>query len=207
MGIPFEELETGRWLRIKEYVDAYKKGKKLLEEIPFYWVRVAGRPLDEIKSLIRRFVMKIAGTNEKGRYNKCLVCYDYMKLMTSRDLSNSIKEYQAIGFAIQELHDLMGDYNAAMLMMLQLNREDEASQSDRITWFCDSFTKFQPLIPEELSLTKGECTDKLWIERTRHGQGTPEGVFIGIQADKGKAYFKDMGRKRLLKHDDEDEDI
>lgn len=215
MNIPFEALETGKWLRIKDYVKKYKDGKKKLKTLPFYWVRIAGKSLDEIIGIIRRFIMKIVGTDKNGRHNKCLICYDYLKLMNAKDVSRSMQEYQALGYRISQLHDLMGDYNASMLMTLQLNRdgidrEDSAaaSQSDRLVWLCDSFTIFKQLSPEELALTHGESNHKLFVSDTRHGKGTSIGQFIGINADKSRAFFQDMGLKRILKQDeDEDEDI
>jgi replicative DNA helicase len=211
--IPYEDLETGRWMRIKQHVDAYKKAEKKVKKLPLHWVKVAGMSIDEIIGIIRRFAVKDVGVDEDGRYKRSLVCYDYLKLTSVRDVTKQMQEYQVLGYRMSELHDLMGKYGSAMVMTLQLNRdgidrEDSgaASQSDRIVWLCDSFTIFKPLAAEELAHTKGECNHKFFIAKVRHGRLTNLGEFIGVYADKQVGHFKDMGLIKILKQDDEDEE-
>jgi replicative DNA helicase len=211
--IPYDELETGRWRKVKEYVEAYKKIKKQLPDLPLHWIKVAGMTIDEIVGIIRRFAVKDVGLCEDGKYRRSLVCYDYLKLTSAKDLTKQMQEHQVLGYRMSELHDLMGQYGASMVMTLQLNRdgidrEDEAaaSQSDRIIWLCDSFTIFKPLSPEELSITHGESNHKLFVSAVRHGRPNFPGEFIGIYADKRFGHFKDMGLVKVLKSDEDEEE-
>jgi len=211
--IPYKELETGRWCKVKEYVEAYKKIRQKLLEIPLYWIKVAGMTIDEVIGIIRRFAVKDVGLNENGRYKRSLVCYDYLKLTNARDITKQMQEYQILGYRMSELHDLMGKYGSAMIMTLQLNRdgidrEDEAvaSQSDRIVWLCDSFTIFKPLSPDEQAVTHGESNHKFFVSAVRHGRPNFNGEFVGIYADKRFGHFKDMGLVNVLKTDENDEE-
>lgn len=203
--IPFDLVETGEWLKIQEHVNSYKAVRDQIKSMPFNWVKIAGKSIEEVIGIIRRFITKKVRISNSGRYNRCLIVYDYLKIMSEKDLSRSAQEYQVLGYRVSQLHDLMGQYNAAMLMTLQLNRDgiekensSAASQSDRIMWLCDNFTIFKPLSAEELSLTRNTSNHKLFVSDTRYGPGNRLGQFIGLYADKSRGFFKDMGLIKVV---------
>jgi len=211
-GISFENIETGKWQRIRSDVEKYKQAREVLENMPLYWIKIAGMQIEEVIGYIRRFICRIVGTREDGRPNRSLICYDYLKLMNTKDLGKSMQEYQALGYRISELHDLAGEMGAAMLMTVQLNRdgierEDGASisGSDRTLWLCDNFTILKPLSREEISLAPPGVNYKLFVSDTRYGAGNTEIDFIGLNADKTRGQFSDMGLIKILKEHKEDD--
>ena len=213
-GIKFENLESGMWRKIQSDVDKFKQASGYIKNLPLYWVGIAGKPIEEITGYMRRFMAKMVGTNEKGKYNKCLIVYDYLKLMTPGDRGYQMKEYEALGYRMSHLHDLMVKYEAAMLMTLQLNRDgidkedsSAASGSDRIVWLCDSFTIFKQLSHEEKNSIKTPgATHKLVASDVRYGPGTEAGEFIALSVDKTCGKFRDLGLAKPLKPKDDDKD-
>jgi hypothetical protein len=206
-GIKFENLESGMWKRVRSDVDKFKQASEYIKNLPLYWVGVAGKSIEEIVGYIRRFMTKMVGTNENGKYNRGLVVYDYLKLMTPSDRGYQMKEYEALGYRMSHLHDLMVRYNASMLMTLQLNRDgidkedsSTASGSDRIVWLCDSFTIFKQLTNEEQgNIQMPGATHKLVVSDTRYGPGSKDAEFVALSVDKTCGQFRDLGVAKPLK--------
>ena len=212
-GIPFQHLESGKWQRIKAEVAKYKQAREYIDNLPLWWINIAGKSIEEIIGYIRRFVNKIVQTNNAGKYNPCLICYDYLKLMNASDRGYDMKEYEALGYRISHLHDLMVKYQSTMLMAVQLNRdgidrEDSitVSGSDRIIWLCDSFTIFKPLTRDEMSLAKDGGTHKLITSDTRYGVGNGDRDYVSLYVDKTCGQFRDLGLIKLLANNNEHND-
>ena len=114
------------------------------------------------------------------------------------------KEWEALGYRMTVLHDLMGTYNQPMFMLVQQNRdglekenESTVSGSDRIIYLCDNFTIFSPLDEAQVAEAQLEADEspyaedgsyikvpnsKLRVVVCRHGPGT-KGSYISIYAD------------------------
>ena len=100
-------------------------------------MQVAGKPVEEIESIIQRWYL-----SEVGRGNPAIVVYDYIKL-TGEGSDKNKQEYQLIGDKVDRLKNLSVRLNIPILTACQLNRSAEngtddssaIAQSDRLQWF------------------------------------------------------------------------
>lgn len=198
-GIPINLLETYEFSRIPKYVAAVDGAKENFKKYPIFYVDVKGWSIDRIISVIRKFFAKHVKRRPDGKYNRALVIYDYVKLMSSKEKGRDA-EWETLGYRMTLLHDLMGSYNNPMLALAQQNRdglekEDEStiSGSDRIIWLCDNFSLLIKISPEEIAsqqaqVDSGEVVPiddnqekpivynvKLKVVVCRHGPGTRNG--------------------------------
>lgn len=197
--IPLYQLETGAFFGDNIRETAAKNAVHDLERNKVYYVDIKGWNIEEQVSIIRRFFAKVVGKNKEGRFNRCLVILDYLKLMKAED-KNSDKEWEALGYRMTALHDLMSEYQSPMLALAQQNRdglekenESTISGSDRIIWLCDNFSIFAKMDEADILARQASSNQdpnarkpencKLKVVVCRHGPGTPGKKFIGIYAD------------------------
>jgi len=193
-GIPYDEIEDGSWksdpLRIGEIKECFG----LVKESPFYYKNIAGRSLNYVIPIIRKFFHKYVGES-KGDEVKCLIIYDYIKLMSMADLK-SAAEWQVLGLLAAALHDVAAQLNIPIIALGQLNREAlkmdneyTVSGADRIVHNLDSLTIFRQKKAEEIE-ADGEArgTHIFKIPIARKGPGHQDGDHININ------FFKDRGR-------------
>ena len=117
-----------------------------------------------------------------------MIIYDYLKLMDSGQISDSLKEYQVLGFQITQLHNFCVQYDCPCLSFVQLNRDgitkestDVVSGSDRLVWLCSSFSIFKKKSDEEIAEDQGENGNrKLVPVVTRHGAGLDDYDYINV---------------------------
>jgi replicative DNA helicase len=184
--VPLTELESGRFSKnhlqcqsIDRAVQSVK-GNKL-----FHYESVYGKPFEEILAIIRRWIVKEVGYDENGVVNNCVVVYDYFKLMDRSQL-DSLKEYEAMGFQISRLTDFCKEFDFPCLAFVQLNRQNDISQSDRLRWLCHSYGAFEEKQPEEIMNDQVENGNrKLTIYDTRFGPGIDDGDYICYNFDRG----------------------
>jgi replicative DNA helicase len=198
-GIPFEELETGRWQRIDSAVNRYKKAKTQLDKLPLLWTYVGDMPVEQITGLVHRFINKDVGFDKDGKYNKCMVIYDYFKAIQEK----GSKEYETAGRQAEALHNLAAKYGIAMLVAGQLNRELNFAITDRITHPADSAVHFLVKTPEQMNLGRDQGNHMFIVEKSRFGAGAGSNSYVSVEADKSCGGFKDMGIWRLLDDDEE----
>lgn len=142
-GVRSFYLETGQWKQNQAYRQQVEE-KVLKATHPkgaIYHIRCAGKPLDEILSIIRRFYYRYAS----GR-KRLVVFYDYIKI-TGENISQSNSETMAIGSKIDAFNNLSFSLGEEIYVWTaaQANRdaagpegrEDDAvvALSDRISWF------------------------------------------------------------------------
>lgn len=179
-GVKIGDIETGKFgISNEDYIKIFEANSKL-ENIPLYYITIAGKPFEEVLSIIRRWIIKTVGCDESGRTKDCLVLYDYFKLMDDSILK-SIQEYQALGFQISRLSDFCKEFDFACLAFTQLNREEDISQSDRLRWLAHSYARFRVKSPEEIAqdgIHNGNR--KLSIEDTRFGPGIDSSDYINV---------------------------
>lgn len=197
--IPLYQLEAGQFFGNIQKEQLAKDAVQDLHKSKVYYVEIKGWSIEEQVSMIRRFFAKIVGKNKEGKFNKCLIILDYLKLMTASD-KNADKEYEALGYRMTALHDLMSEYQNPMLAFAQQNREglekeDEStiSGSDRIIWLCDNFTIFAKLDEAEIMVRQAGASQdpnarkpencKIKVVVCRQGPGTSGRKFIGVYAD------------------------
>ena len=122
--------------------------------------------------------MREVGYDESGNVNNCVVVYDYFKLMDRNQLNN-LQEYQAIGFQISRLTDFCKEFDFPCLAFVQLNRQGDVSQSDRLRWLCSSYSSFEKKPPEDTANDGLENGNRKMIVRdTRFGPGIEEDDYI-----------------------------
>lgn len=198
-NIPLHSIETGDFVKNQSISNSIKATIPEIEKMPLDYVQIGGWGLEQQVSIIRRWYARRVGKNERGEWNRAVVVLDYLKLMNSKDKGND-KEYEALGYRMSALHDLMRDYGGSMIALAQQNRggveaEDSTTiaGSDRIIWLCDNFTILAKKSEAEIAgdIANAEQNPeanqtltnmKLVVAECRHGPGT-QGRHIGLYID------------------------
>ena len=176
--IPINDISTGQFGKSSGLQERIKQGVEKLKEIPYKYVTIAGTSFDETLSIMRRWIKKEVGYDENGVSNPCLIVYDYLKLTSSSQM-NDMKEFQALGYQMQQLVNFTIKEKVPCLSFVQLNRdgitresEDVISGSDRLSWFCSSLTIFKKKSEEEIAEDGGESGNRKLVPLIdRHGGG------------------------------------
>lgn len=203
-GIPMGEIANGKFAKDPIKLEEVLKAKEYLKSIPYHYISIAGRPFEETLSIIKRWLLKTVGYDEGARLRDCLVIYDYLKLMSSSDMSSSgLQEFQLLGFQITQLHNMCVKFDFPCLTFAQLNRDgitkettDAISGSDRIIWLCTSFSIFKSKSQEEIANDGIKAGNRKLIPVvSRHGPGLEDG-YICIQVDGELARARHLGTIR-----------
>ena len=194
--LKINSIESGNLRDIE--IDKLKQVGKDISNIPLYYRKIAGKSFQEIVSIVRNFIVQVVGTSN-GRTNDCLVIYDYFKLMDTNDL-NKMAEYQAIGFQIQELSNLCIKYDFPCSSYIQLNRQEEVSQSDRILWLCSSLAVLKRKSGEEIALDglQNGNTKLIVSAEQRFGPGLEDGDYINLMMQRDKCIVEEVGLKSQI---------
>jgi len=181
-GVPLWFLETGQWRKNEEMIE---KVRRILSNLKkdknrtFHYY-VGNRPVDEVCSIIRRWILKFV-----GRGNKCIIVYDYLKL-TGEKLGQNWAEHQALGEKVNKFKEISVEFNFPFLTAIQLNRTGEnlgkqsseisddsssVAQSDRVMWFCTYLGIFRRKTPDEIALDTEESGSHKLIEIAARYQG------------------------------------
>ena len=96
--------------------------------------------------------------------------------------------------------DYLVKYDVPCLSFVQLNRENEVAQSDRLLWLATTVAKFEPKSDEELA-DDGEMNGnrKLVLVKTRHGSGLEHGDYINLRMNGKLARLKELHTRNELK--------
>lgn len=184
-GVALNDIETGNFENnhmdlenVERAVKELKKNKLL------HYESIAGKPFEEVLAIIRRWIVKCVGYDDEGNTKPCVVVYDYFKLMDKAHLEN-LKEYEAMGYQISKLTDFAKEYDFPVLAFVQLNRQHEVSQSDRLIWICHSFSKFATKEDAERA-DDGEDggNRKLEVCQTRFGGGLDDHDYICLNFER-----------------------
>jgi replicative DNA helicase len=200
-GIPFNEVESGSWKSKKDQVEKIKECFGLVKDAPFYYKNISGRSVNHVIPVIRKFVHKFVGES-KGDEIKCLIVYDYIKLMNMNDIK-SAQEWQVLGFLLSAIHDVAAQLNVPILALGQLNREAlkmdneyTVSGSDRIVHNLDSLTIFREKRVEEIEADGEQRGTHIFkVPIARKGPGHTDGDHINIKFDKSCGSFKEDKRR------------
>jgi len=210
--VKINDIETGKFGRNAADREKVFKADKLIQSIPYEHIMVAGKPFDEIISIIRRWIMQKVGFNDAGKANPCLVIYDYFKLMTAESLQ-SMDEYQALGFQISKLSDFSKLYGFSCLAFVQINRDgvtketsDVLAGSDRLLWLCHSCSIFKRKTQEEIAQTGQYGNMKFIPLDCRFGPSMQEGDFIHVKMDGDISYIEEcVSNREVVKNLNNDE--
>lgn len=181
-GIKINDIAKGAFSKSFKDTEKVKKSAEYLEKIPYHYISIAGQPFDNILNIIKRWLHQFVGFDENGRTKDCLIIYDYFKLMSSAGLGAAMQEYQALGFQITKMNDFCIQYDVPCLSFVQLNREEEIAQSDRLQWLASTVLKFQVKSDEEMADDGYENGNrKFVITKARHGSGLDFGNYINVK--------------------------
>jgi len=196
-----DEIETGQYVKDSRKKLLIKDAGSELKSLPYKYISVAGRDFKDILSIVRRWFMRNVGMGNNG-----LLIYDYFKLMNAKGISSSLQEHQVLGFQLTELNDLCIQYKLPCLSFLQLNRDginEESSSvigmSDRLSWFCTSFSIFKPKTPEELAEDGPNNGNRKMVQvMTRHGPGMSFGDYVSMNFRGDICDIQEVGAKSEL---------
>lgn len=177
-GVNIDDIENGKFdqdphkkkkvLEAKEKIKTFNKRYKRID--------VAGKGIDEIISIMRRWVRKSVGY-DGAISNNCLIIFDYLKIMDANEM-RSANEYQLLGLHMTALHNFAKQANVPILCFSQLNRDGITNThsgviagSDRITWFCSSFCVFKKKSQDEIDEFPKTGNCKLVPLDIRYGPG------------------------------------
>ena len=194
--VPINDIETGAFAKNPLTKAKVKKAAEEVSELPYYYKSIGGCSFEEQLSIVRRWISRVVGLNDKGKANDCVIIYDYLKLMDSSEIQGDMKEFQVLGFMMTALHNISLKYEIPILAFIQLNRDgiskestDTASGSDRIIWLCSNFTIYKTKSDEEIAKDGIENGNrKLVPVIARHGRGLEDRDYINItlKGDCGK---------------------
>lgn len=188
LRINIQDIETGKFGKNDFIKSKLKKAAAEVASLPYYHKTIGGTPFEDQLSIMRRWIAKEVGLNDDGTAKDCLIIYDYLKLMDSKDLKGDLKEYQMLGFMMTSLHNFSLRYKIPILLFIQLNRDgitkestDTASGSDRIIWLCSNFTIYKQKSDEEIASDGPEHGNRKLVPIVaRHGEGLQPGDYINI---------------------------
>lgn len=155
--------------KLTKILELVEKGKLFHEYMPGYSV-------DKLVALYKKYHYK-----EKIG----LIVFDYLKEPDSTSVDRQRKEYQLLGDVTTKLKDLAGQLNIPALTAVQLNRDNDVADSDRIARYADIVCHWGVRDAKEIEEGGLACgSHKLEIRDTRRG---------GATSDKGIGYkfFKD----------------
>jgi replicative DNA helicase len=200
-GCYVHDIETGKYILKEEFKDKVLDMAKTLEnnKLPYYHLSIAGMGFEEQLAVIRRWIIKNVGLNPDGTAKPCIIIYDYLKLMDTKELKGDLKEYQLLGFMVTTLHNFAVRYNIPILAFMQLNRDgldkediSTASLSDRIIWLCSNFSILKVKSDEEIAedgIKNGNR--KLVPILARHGAWDSKN-YINLQFDGSTGQFDEL---------------
>jgi len=192
--IPIDDIETGKFGKNPIQIGKLKEVQARVEKSRYFHKAVAGKPFSEILSIIRRWIVQEVGYTGTTT-NDCLIIYDYFKMMDSEVLKD-MKEYEALGYQLMALSDFSKEYDFPCLSFVQMNRDMQIAQSDRLIWFAHSYSQFYVKEIDEINTDGPELGNRrLETMYCRFGGGLTPGDHINIQMEGQYAALKELGTK------------
>lgn len=202
-GVKIHDIETGQFGQHEGKKRKVLEAAKLLGQANYYHRSIAGVSFEDQLAMMRRWIQREVGLNDDGTAKDCVIIYDYLKLMEATGISDSMREFQVLGFMMTTLHNFAVRYQIPMIIFMQLNRDginkettDAASGSDRIIWLCSNFTIFKAKSEEEIAEDGPNAGNrKLNVLVTRHGEGLDWNDYINVNMKGYCAQIKEIGRR------------
>jgi replicative DNA helicase len=220
-GVDVSDIETGKFGRNSYKLAKISEITKSLPNVPYYYKSIAGMSFEDQLSLMRRWILKNVGLRPDGKANRCVIIYDYLKLMDAKGISNDMKEYQLLGFMITSLHNFTVKYDIPIVAFMQLNRDgidkedtSAASMSDRIIWLCSNFSILKKKTDEEMAEDGPMLGNRKLVPIVcRHGPGLNFGEYICLNFEGRCMKLTELGTNTSLKknssssEDDSDDNV
>jgi len=193
-GVKERDIKHGNY-NDEQYDSIVNKCLKLVEKGKLFHEFMPGYTVEKIISLYKKY---------KHKHNIGLMVFDYLKEPDSSSLDRNRKEYQVLGDVTTAIKDLAGRLNIPALTAVQINRNKEVADSDRIVRYGDIVAHWMRRTEDELKTSRG--TYKLVIRETRRGGGTDD-VGIGYYFFKEYLRIKEVAPEDQLNHHFNSEDI
>lgn len=147
---------------IEKCVRIAENGKLFHEFMP-------GFSIEKIVALYKKYKIK---------HNIGLMVFDYLKEPDPSSVERQRKEYQILGDVTTRLKDLAGELGIPALTAVQLNRDKDIADSDRIARYADVICLWSKKTKEEIEQGGDRAgSHKLVIRETRRGGATgSEGI-------------------------------
>ena len=187
------DIEHGRINPGDRKHTSLNKGLDKFEQLPIYYANIAPYSIDEIVSLIRRWLIRHVGYGENGKMNPCLIIYDYIKITSSTEVSNAVKEYQAVAFYANKLADMGLKYGISVSCYTQSNKEDDVSMSDRLSHIGNSVSFLREPDSTEQQAKPNLGNRRLYLECTRFGPGFGPDDFVAMNLEGEYATLNVLG--------------
>jgi hypothetical protein len=166
----------------------------------FYHKNIASMSIEMQLAIIRKWIISVVGLNKDGKAKECLLVYDYIKLMDSKELAKG-QEHQLLGFLMTTLQGLAVKYDIPILTAAQLNRDGISKEdtsviggSDRIAQYGSNIAVLKWKSPEELAAENYEWgNQKLIVMASRYGEQTQPGDYINVMFDGAKSKMSEKG--------------
>lgn len=145
------------------------KAERVIEKGKLFHEYMPGYSVDKLVSLYKKY-------RQKEKIG--LIVFDYLKEPDSSSIDRNRKEYQVLGDITTKLKDLAGQLNIPALTAVQLNRDNDIADSDRIARYADVICVWSGRTSDEMQSGGMDCgTHKLVIKDTRRGGATSlEGI-------------------------------
>ena len=179
--VPFYYLETGNWRKNKEMFDKVRSVLPTIKNYQQFHHEIGNRSIDEVTSFCRRWFYK-----NVGRGGKCLIIYDYFKLLGNEKINNNLAEHQIIGAAIDKMKKLSEELACPIFAAMQTNRSGNSfnkkskdiaddstavALSDRLLWFTSYLGILRGKTADELEEDGVEFGSHKIIDLKRRFQG------------------------------------
>ena len=171
------------------------KAEELIDKSTFLHEYMPGYSVDKLVALYKKY---------KHKEDIGLIVFDYLKEPDSSSTDRQRKEYQILGDVTTKLKDLAGQLDIPALTAVQLNRDNDIADSDKIARYGDvicHWTTRDDDEQEEGGVSSG--THKLVVKDTRRGGATSKhgiGYFffkeqlIVKEVPADKQYFSDFNK-------------
>lgn len=184
--ISINKIKNGQFSKIQEEDRKIEEAVNNIEKLPYYHYNISGLPFENQIACMRNWLIKEVGLNQDGTAKPCLIIYDYIKLMDSKDIKSTLNEHQIIGFMMTTLHNFAVRYNIPLCVFGQTNRANvEKSDSsviglsDRIAQLATSISLFvQPKDEEIQELGPSAKNRKMYVIAARDAPALDYGDYI-----------------------------
>lgn len=192
-SIPIQSIEHSRFVGNKLFESQLLSASSRIETLPITHEVVSGKQFDEILSIARRWAVRTVGYHESGRLNNCLVVYDYFKLMDADNLKH-MREHEALGYQAIQLSNFCVEMDLPALAFVQLNRELDIAQSDRLSWNATSVCTYLEKDIEEMMNDGVEYGNrKMIFDCARFGGGLDKENYININFNAELCQVQEVG--------------
>lgn len=202
-GVKERDVKHGGWN--PEQYSKMKYAQNLTANGKLFHMYMPGYSVDKVVAMCKK--MKI-------KENIGLIVFDYIKEPDLSTTDGNRKEHQLLGDITTKLKDLAGSLDIPALTAVQLNRQNDIADSDRIARFGDVIALWGARTEEERKMGGLECGNyKLTIKDTRRGGSTgPEGIgywffkqHLDIREVKAPDQYFITSGDEVTNHEDADE--